>query len=109
MRNQRRSMPSLIDQVKHAREGALENANFAIDGKRRGFIIYGTKDNLVNMGDGDYKILYIKNKVLKEIKSEVAAVTNNTVSANGNLDINHFKNFIGAVRGENELTSPVDE
>jgi predicted dehydrogenase len=83
--------------------------NFPVEGSSRGFIIYGTKGSLVNLGGGDYKILDIKNKVLKEVKSEVAPDPNNTTSANGNLDFYHFKNFVGAVRGENELTSPVDE
>jgi len=83
--------------------------NFPVEGSSRGFIIYGTKGSLVNLGGGDYKILDIKNKVLKEVKSEVAADPNNTVSANGNLDFYHFKNFVGAVRGENGLNSPVDE
>jgi hypothetical protein len=54
-------------------------------------------------------LLDAKNKVMKEMKSEVAADPNNTVSANGNLDFYHFENFINSVRGEAKLTSPVDE
>ncbi len=83
--------------------------NFPVEGSSRGFIIYGKNGSLVNLGGGDYKILDSKNKVQKEVKSEVAPDPNNTQSANGNLDFYHFKNFIGAVRNENSLTSPVDE
>jgi hypothetical protein len=83
--------------------------NFPVEGSSRGFAIYGTKGTLLNLGGGDYKILDAKNKVLKEVKSEVAPDPNNTTSANGNLDFYHFKNFVATVRGETELTSPVDE
>lgn len=83
--------------------------NFPVEGAGRGFIIYGTNGTLVNRGGGDYTILDAKNQVMKEVKSEVQADANNTISASGNLDLYHFENFIKAVRGEATLTSPVDE
>jgi predicted dehydrogenase len=83
--------------------------NYPVEGAGRGFVIYGTKGTLVNGGGGDYKIFDEKNKLVKEVKSEVVADPNNPVSANGNLDFYHFQNFINTVRGEGKLNSPVDE
>jgi len=83
--------------------------NFGVEGAGRGFVIYGDKGALVNLGGGDYKIFDEKNKLVKEVKSEVVADPTNPVSASGNLDLYHFDNFIKAVRGEASLNSPVDE
>ncbi|GAC1423752.1 MAG: Gfo/Idh/MocA family oxidoreductase [Flavisolibacter sp.] len=83
--------------------------NYPEEGTGRGFIIYGTKGTLVNEGGGDYKIFDQHNKHIKEEKSEIVSDPNNTVSANGNLEIYHFSNFISAIRGEAKLTAPVDE
>ncbi|HWK08245.1 MAG TPA: Gfo/Idh/MocA family oxidoreductase [Puia sp.] len=83
--------------------------NFPVEGAGRGFIIYGDKGSLVNLGGGDYKIFDEKNKLIKEVKSEVVADPTNPVSASGNLDLYHFDNFIKTVKGESSLNSPVDE
>ena len=83
--------------------------NFPSEGAGRGFIIYGDKGTLVNLGGADYKIVDEKNKVIKEVKSEVTADPTNPVSANGNLDFYHFQNFVSTIRGEASLTSPVSE
>ena len=73
--------------------------DFPIDGGGRGFSIHGDKGTLINLGGGDYKILDEKNKLVKEVKSEVAAEANNPVSSSGNLDLYHFDNFVRSVRG----------
>jgi len=83
--------------------------NFPVEGSGRGFIIYGTKGSLVNYGGAEYKILDIKNKLVKEVKSDVATEANNTVSASGDIEVYHFANFINSIRGEAKLNSPVDE
>ncbi|HUS03712.1 MAG TPA: Gfo/Idh/MocA family oxidoreductase [Chitinophagaceae bacterium] len=83
--------------------------NNPVEGAGRGYIIYGTKGTLVNHGGGDYKILDVKNKLVKEVKSEATADPNNPVSASGDLDLYHFDNFIKSIREEAKLTSPVDE
>ncbi len=83
--------------------------NYPVEGTGRGFEIYGTKGTLLNLGNEDYRIMDTKNKIIKEVKSGVTPDPNNTVSANGNMDIFHFQNFVQAVRGEAKLTSPVDE
>ena len=84
-------------------------SHFPVEGSDRGFIIYGDKGSLVNLGGGDYKIFDEKNKLVKEVKSEVVADPTNPVSASGNMDLYHFSNFVQAVRGEAKLNSPVDE
>ncbi|HUR11563.1 MAG TPA: Gfo/Idh/MocA family oxidoreductase [Flavitalea sp.] len=83
--------------------------NYPVEGAGRGFIIYGDKGTLVNDGAADYKIFDEKNKLIKEIKSDVKADPNNPVSASGNLDLYHFDNFIQSVRGESKLNAPVSE
>ena len=83
--------------------------NFPVEGSGRGFVIYGTKGTLVNNGGGDYKIFDEKNKLVKEVKSEVEADPNNPISASGNLDLYHFNNFAEAIRGNAKLNSPVDD
>jgi predicted dehydrogenase len=83
--------------------------NFPVEGAGRGFIIYGDKGTLVNSGGDDYKIFDEKNKLVKEIKSNVKADPTNPVAASGNDDLYHFDNFIRAVREETKINSPVDE
>jgi predicted dehydrogenase len=82
---------------------------FPVEGAGRGFIVYGDKGTLVNDGAADYKIFDEKNKLVKEVKSDVKADPNNLVSANGNLDFYHFNNFVQSIRGEAKLNSPVNE
>jgi predicted dehydrogenase len=83
--------------------------NFPVEGAGRGFIIYGDKGSLVNLGSGDYKILDEKNKTVKEVKSDVVVDPTNPVSASGNLDLYHFDNFVQSVRGDAKLNAPVTE
>jgi predicted dehydrogenase len=83
--------------------------NFPVEGSGRGFIIYGDKGTLVNDGNAGYKIFDEKNKLVKEVESDVKGDPSNPVSASGNLDLYHFDNFIKAIRGEAQLTSPINE
>ncbi len=83
--------------------------NFPVEGAGRGFVVYGKKGTLVNHGSGDYQIFDVDNKMVKDVKSEVAADPNNTLSATGNLDLYHFNNFINTIRGDDKLNAPVDE
>ena len=83
--------------------------NYPVEGSGRGFIIYGTKGTLVNTGGADYKIFDDKNKVVKEVKSDIKADPNNPVSASGDHDLYHLSNFVNTIRGEAKLTGPIDE
>ena len=83
--------------------------NYPAEGSGRGWIIYGDKGTLTNYGGGEYKIFDDKNKLVKEVKSDVQADPNNPVSASGNLDLYHFNNFVEAIRGNEKINSPVDD
>ena len=83
--------------------------HFPVEGAGRGFIIYGKKGTLVNLGSGDYKIYDAGNKLVKEVKANSDADPTNPVSATGNLDLYHFQNFVDSIRGNAHLNSPVDE
>lgn len=82
---------------------------FPVEGSTRGFIIYGDKGSLVNVGGGDYKIYDDKSKLVQDVKPEGKIEANNTVSATGDLDLLHLDNFIKSIRGEANLTAPVTE
>ena len=82
---------------------------FPVEGSTRGFIIYGEKGSLVNIGGGDYKIFDEKSKLIQDINPEEKIDGTNTVSATGNLDMYHLDNFIKSIRGEANLTAPVTE
>jgi len=84
-------------------------SDFPVEGAPRGFIIYGDKGSLVNLGGGDYKILDEKNKVVKSVMLDGKADPTNPVNANGDLDLYHFDNFVKTIRGESTLNSPVNE
>jgi predicted dehydrogenase len=83
--------------------------NFPTEGSGRGFIIYGDKGTLVNNGNDDYKILDYNNKLVKEVKSSGGNNGASSISANGDLDMFHFNNFVEAIRGNTKITAPVTE
>jgi predicted dehydrogenase len=73
--------------------------NYPVEGNARGFIIYGSKGTLVNLGGEDYKVYDTANQLVSEIKSKIKADPNNKVSASGEADMYHFNNFIESVKG----------
>jgi len=83
--------------------------NYPVEDAGRGFVIYATDGTLVNRGGGDYKLLDSNNKLIKEIQPDEKPDPNNPVTANGNLDLLHFNNFIQAIKGEEKPNSPIDE
>lgn len=83
--------------------------SFPTDGNTRGFVIYGDKGTLVNLGNDDYKIFDKDNKLIREVKASVATTGANTVSANGDLDLLHFQNFVDTIRGNRKIISPIEE
>ena len=64
---------------------------------------------MVNDGGGAYKIFDTKNKLVKNVDTDVKAEANNLVSSTGNLDLYHFQNFVDAIRGNTKINSPVNE
>jgi predicted dehydrogenase len=83
--------------------------HFPVEGAGRGFVIYGEKGTLVNYGGGEYKIFDDKNKLVKDVKADSKTEAGNTVSASGSIELHHFDNFLKAIRGEGQLTAPVDD
>ena len=83
--------------------------SFPTEGNSRGFIIYGDKGTLVNLGNDDYKIFDYDNKLIKEVKASEAGSGANTISATGSLDNFHFESFLEAIRGNRKLISPIEE
>ncbi len=81
--------------------------HFPVEGGSRGFVIYGEKGTLVNIGGDDFKIYDDNNKLVKEGGSKIKTEGTNTVSATGNLDMYHFTNFVESVRGNAQPTTPV--
>lgn len=83
--------------------------NFPVEGSGRGFIIYGEKGALVNTGGGEYKLFDEKNKLIKDVKTDIKADPGNPVSASGGADAYHFLNFVEGVRGNTQITAPIEE
>ena len=82
---------------------------YPVEGNGRGFIIYGDKGTLVNFGGEGYTIYGLKNELIKEIKSGSKSDPTNTISASGNADLFHLRNFLEGIRGQATITAPIDE
>lgn len=81
-----------------------------LEGSGRGVAFYGETGSLVSYGGDEYKIFDLDNKLLREGKSEIQSVEGtNTVSIGEQLDSLHLINFLDAIRGKAELTSPISE
>ena len=83
--------------------------SFPVEGDGRGFIIYGDKGTMVSFSGNDFKFYDISNKLVKEIKSDIVVDPNNTVSASGDADLYHLDNFLKSIRGEANVTAPIEE
>ncbi len=83
--------------------------SYPVEGSGRGFTIYGDQGTLMNFGGGEYKVYDKGNKLVKEIKSDVKADPNNTVSASGDADLYHLHNFIEGIRGNTQVTAPIED
>ena len=83
--------------------------NYPTEASSRGFIIFGDKGTLVNLGNDDYKIFDNDKKLIKEVKATEAGNGANTISATGSLDDFHFTSFTEAVRGNRKIISTIVE
>jgi predicted dehydrogenase len=83
--------------------------DYPVEGKPRGVLIYGTEGTAFL--DGDDYIIYDKNKkIIRQAKGNEAVDPTNTVSASGlGMDTAHISNFIETVRGNQQLTCPIEE
>ena len=83
--------------------------NYPIEGKPRGSLIYGTEGTAFLDGD-DYVIYDKKKKVVKSAKSSELVDPTNTISGSGaGMDTAHVSNFVETVRGNQQLTCPIEE
>lgn len=76
-------------------------------GRGRGALIYGTEGSILLTRNG-YILYDAKGQVAEERKEAEASATMNTVGA-GNLDTQHFSNFLDAIQGKDSLHSPIEE
>lgn len=75
-------------------------------GRGRGAMIYGTKGSILLTRNGH--IVYDRSgKEVETVNEREASATMNTVGA-GNLDTQHFSNFIDGIEGKAKLHSPID-
>jgi predicted dehydrogenase len=83
--------------------------DYPIEGKSRGALIYGTEGTAFL--DGDDYIIYDKDKkIIKQAKGTEVVDPTNTVSGSGaGMDTAHITNFIETIRGNQQLTCPIDE
>jgi predicted dehydrogenase len=83
-----------------------------IEHSQRGFAIMGEHGSLVSGGDDGYKILDMKNKLVKEVKpnAKEQANTGNVVSPAGEFyDAIHIQNWLEAIKGDAAVNSPLEE
>ncbi|NCI46431.1 Gfo/Idh/MocA family protein [Sediminibacterium soli] len=77
-------------------EGRSCNGRY-VEGEDRGVIFYGEGGSL-STGGNSYTVYDKKNKLVKEIKSNIAVDGRNTASPSEGLDIVHFANFLDAIK-----------
>jgi hypothetical protein len=76
----------------------------------RGVIFYGEKGTMVIPGGDGYKIYELKNKLVKEVKTEIQEIdATNTMGMGVMLDSLHLVNFLEAVRGKEKLNCQILE
>ena len=68
------------------------------DGAAVGCMFYGDSGSLFLSGGNEYKIFDMKNKVVKEVESNLGVQVGNTVDPSQDLDMIHFQNFFDAIR-----------
>jgi len=69
-----------------------------IDDAAVGVMFYGDSGSLFISGGNDYKIYDMRNKVVKDVKSNLGVQVGNTVDPSQDLDMIHFQNFFDAIR-----------
>ncbi|HEX7846884.1 MAG TPA: Gfo/Idh/MocA family oxidoreductase [Chitinophagaceae bacterium] len=68
-----------------------------VEGEDRGVIFYG-EGGSISTGGNSYTIYDKKNKVIKEVKSNIEIDGRNTASPSEGLDVVHFANFLDCIK-----------
>ena len=79
------------------------------EGTPVGVIFFGDKGSLFISEGDDYKIFDKKNKLIKEVKSEIKIDAQNTVSPSQQLDIIHIVNFLDGIQKGTPLNVKVED
>lgn len=83
---------------------------YKIENSDRGVIFYGEKGTVYYPGGNSYTIYDNDGNILKSEKDNTdSKETNNTVSAGGNLDEMHVRNFLESIRGNTKITATPEE
>ena len=76
--------------------------------KAFGIIFFGSQGILDCNGDGKYTVYDLDNKVVKT-SSESGKQADQANAVDPGLEDRHAANFLGAMRGQEKLNSPIDE
>ncbi len=80
---------------------------YRIAGRGRGTSIHGTEGTVILDRNG-YEVYDLDNKLIQDVKSGKDEATLDT-RGGGNLTDMHIANFLRAIRGEAELTAPIEQ
>lgn len=89
-------------------EGRSCNGRY-VEGSSVGASFYGETGTLVITGGNDYKVYDLQNKLVKEVKNEVAIDARNKVSPSQALDALHIQNFFDGIRKGSALNVDIAE
>ena len=73
-----------------------------------GGAFYGEKGTLILAGGNSYKIYDLKNKLIKDVVSELEFKENDTMNPSQKLDSFHYQNFLDAIRKSTPLAADIN-
>jgi len=77
--------------------------------KANGIVFFGSKGTIDYDGSGTYTVYDLDNKPVKTVGEDPARKVNLANSADPGLNENHAENFVEAIRGNAQLTAPIDQ
>lgn len=81
--------------------------SYALEGCPVGAIFYGDKANLFIDGGNSYKIMDLKNKIIKEVNSKNTVNPLNRMNPGEQLDAIHIQNFFNGITKGEKLNSDI--
>lgn len=78
-----------------------------VEGSAVGLVFYGDKGSLQIDGGNSYKIFSLDNKVIKEVKNDIAVNPSDKMNPSQTLDSFHFQNFFDAIKKGTPLASDI--
>lgn len=77
--------------------------------KANGIVFFGSKGTIDYDGSGTYTVYDLDNKPVKTVGEDSTRKVNLANSADPGLNENHAENFVEAIRGNAQLTAPIDQ